>query len=290
MFSTSIRGLELRSDQFKETPDVENHEVINGYSRKHCFTDGIGIISKAFAKKLAQQIKLSDGSSYPSGFQIRCGGYKGMVCIDVFNRIKEPGIDIYFRPSMNKFPTDNFSIDVVRTSHSPTVAFLNRQIILLLSALGIPKENFIYLQNHMLEQLLDLTRNPEDAIQSLKYLNEFGGNGFHTFLIAYLRRLGQYKDPFVWRLIHVIKAFLIKELRTKTKIRVQDSWSLLGVIDESETLQYGQVFIQIDTTHQQKENPIKEIFQGPVIVTRNPCFHPGRDLTEFGSSFDRLFF
>lgn len=277
MFSTSIRGLELQSNQFKETPDYEKYEVIDGHSRKHCFTDGIGIISKSFAKKLAQQIKLSDGISYPSAFQIRCGGYKGMLCIDTFNCIKEPNIDIYFRPSMNKFPTDNYSIDVVRTSHSPTVAFLNRQIILLLSALGIPKENFIYLQNHMLEQLADLTKDPQNAIRSLKDLNEFGGNGFHAFLIAYLRRLGQFKDPFVWRVLHVIKAFLIKELRTKSKIRVQDSWSLLGVIDESETLKYGQVFIQIDTTHQQRENPIKEIFQGPVIVTRNPCFHPGKN-------------
>ena len=198
-----------------------------------------------------------------------------MVCVDVFNRIKEPNIDVYFRPSMNKFPTDNFSIDVVRTSYNPTVAFLNRQIILLLSSLGIPNENFLDLQNQMFQQLSVLTGDPHEAIRALKDLTEYGGNGFHMFLIAYIRRLGRCKDPFVWRLLHVIRAFLIKELRIRAKIRVQDSWSLLGVIDESETLQYGQVFIQIDTSHQQKENPTKEIFQGPVIVTRNPCFHPG---------------
>lgn len=199
-----------------------------------------------------------------------------MVCIDVFNRIKEPNVDVYFRPSMNKFVAKNISIDVVRTSYNPSAAFLNRQIILLLSSLGIPNENFLHLQNEMLEQLSLLTKNSQEAIQALKYLNEYGGNGFHTFLVAYLRRLGKFKDPFVWRLLHVFRAFLLKELRTKTKIRVQDSWSLFGVIDESGSLQHGQVFIQIDTTHQQKENPTKEIFQGPVIVTRNPCFHPGR--------------
>ena len=210
-----------------------------------------------------------------------------MVCVDIFNRIKETNIDVYFRQSMSKFSTENNSIDVVRTSQNPTVAFLNRQIILLLSSLGIPDQNFIDLQNHMLEQLSALTEGSFKGARALKELNEFGGNGFHPFLIAYMKKLGQFQDPFVWRLLHVIRAFLIKELRTKTKIRVQDSWSLLGVTDESGTLKYGQVFIQIDNSHQQKENPTKEIFQGPVIVTRNPCFHPGRYFNQFENSFHR---
>jgi RNA-dependent RNA polymerase len=198
-----------------------------------------------------------------------------MVCVDVFNCIKQTDQDVHFRKSMRKFVATNFSIDVVRTSLNPSVAFLNRQIILLLSSLGIPNKSFIDLQDHMLKQLSALTEDPQEAIKALKDLNEFGGNGFHGFLIAYMKKLDKYKDPFVWRLLRVFKAFLVKELRTKAKIRVKDSWSLLGVIDESRTLQYGQVFIQIDNTHYQRENPTKEIFQGPVVVTRNPCFHPG---------------
>jgi RNA-dependent RNA polymerase len=199
----------------------------------------------------------------------------GMVCLDVFERIKEPGVSVYFRPSMNKFLAKNFSIDVVRTSLNPSVAYLNRQIILLLLSLGIPNQTFIDLQNNMLRQLKALTGNAQEACESLRYLNEFGGNGFHGFLIAYLRRLGDRKDPFVRRLLLAFKAFLVKELQTKAKIRVPDSWCLLGVIDESRTLKYGQVFIQIDNSNQQKEGSTKEIFQGPVVVTRNPCFHPG---------------
>ncbi len=202
-----------------------------------------------------------------------------MVCSDVFQRITNPGHNIYFRKSMNKFLAKNFSIDVVRTSLNPTVAFLNRQIILLLSSLGISNQTFIALQDQMLQQLQGLTGNAREACKSLKDLNEFGGNGHHGFLIAYLQRLGERKDPFVRRLLLAFKAFLVKELRTKAKIRVQDSWCLLGVIDESRTLKYGQVFIQIDNSNQQKESPIREIFQGPVVVTRNPCFHPGRSFS-----------
>lgn len=198
-----------------------------------------------------------------------------MVCTDVFNRIRSRDHNVYFRKSMNKFIAKNYSIDVVRTSLNPAVAYLNRQIILLLSSLGIANETFISLQDHMLEQLKALTGNAREACTALKELNEFGGNGFHLFMIAYLKKLGEQRDPFVRRLLHVFEAFLVKELRTKAKIRVEDSWLLLGVVDESQTLRYGQVFIQIDNSNQQKEFPIQKIFEGPVIVTRNPCFHPG---------------
>lgn len=198
-----------------------------------------------------------------------------MVCSDVFNCIKSPDIHVCFRSSMNKFTAKNFSIDVVRTSINPSIAYLNRQIILLLSSLGISNQAFISLQDQMLQQLKALTGTSKEACQALKDLNEFGGNGHNIFLIAYLKKLGEQRDPFIRRLLLAFKAFLIKELRIKAKIRVQNSWSLLGVIDESRTLKYGQVFIQIDNSNQQKEDSIKEIFKGPVIVTRNPCFHPG---------------
>ena len=71
--------MELRTDQFEEISDYEKVEVIDECSRKHCFTDGIGIISQRLAKQLSKEIKQSDGKSYPSAFQIRCGGYKGKL-------------------------------------------------------------------------------------------------------------------------------------------------------------------------------------------------------------------
>ncbi|CAF3656841.1 unnamed protein product [Rotaria sordida] len=275
-FSTSIKGIQLESRQRREISDVIHFEVTSERRHEHCFTDGIGIITSKFAKILTQEMKLS-GKICPCAFQIRCGGYKGMVCLDVSGKITNPDEYVHFRKSMNKFTTEkNLSIDVVRTSLNPSVAYLNRQIILLLSSLGIPNSVFISLQDHMLQQLKALTENSHKACESLKELNEFGGHGYHGFLIAYLKSLGERKDPFVRQLLFVIKAFLVKELRTKAKIRVPNSWSLLGVVDESRTLQYGQVFIQIDNSNnQQTEGSRTEIFQGPVVVTRNPCFHPG---------------
>lgn len=198
-----------------------------------------------------------------------------MVCIDTRNQTPDHKVDVYFRPSMNKFEANDFSIDVVRTSLTPSVAYLNRQIILLLSSLRVPEQSFLTLQDRMMEQLKALTDNAMEACQAIRDLNEFGGHGYHTYLIQYLSRLGERKDPFVQQLLLAFKSFLVKELRTKAKIRVPDSWCLLGVVDETDTLEYGEVFIQIDNSHQKSDNPIRTIFEGDVIVTRNPCFHPG---------------
>jgi hypothetical protein len=125
----------------------------------------------------------------------------------------------------------------------------------------------------MLQQLTALTGNPHKAREALKDLNEFGGNGCHAFLIDYLKTLGKHKEPFARRILFAFQAFLVKELRTKAKILVPNSWSLFGVADETRELKYGQVFIQIDNSNQQGGS--SKILEGSVIVTRNPCFHPG---------------
>jgi len=197
-----------------------------------------------------------------------------MVCLDVAKRITEKSIAVYFRPSMNKFKANNFSIDVVRTSSHASLGYLNRQIILLLSSLGIDDRVFLSLQKTMWDQSKALTEDPKAACESLKDLGEFGGNGYHAFLIALLTAFGKRKEPFTYRLILVLRAFIIKELRTKAKILVPNSWNLFGVVDETNTLQYGEVFVQIEDTTQPGNS--KKILEGPVIVTRNPCFHPGK--------------
>lgn len=196
-----------------------------------------------------------------------------MVCVDVVGKTESYGVKVLFRPSMNKFAANNHSIDVVHTSARPSMGYLNRQIILLLSSLGIPDQTFLSLQNDMLSRTFALTDDPRKACKTFRELNAFGGNGCHAFLMDFLKTLEQYKEPFTQRMLRAIQAFLIKELRTKAKIRVPQCWTLFGVVDETRTLKYGQVFIQID--HDDDSKKSSEILTGPVIVTRNPCFHPG---------------
>lgn len=47
---------------------------------------------------------------------------------------------------------------------------------------------------------------------------------------------------------------------------------LIGVVDEWNVLEEGQVFLQIDSSPL-LDDP--QVIQGTVIVAKNPCFHPG---------------
>ena len=258
-FSTTKKGTILEKHQHKQIPDEKSNEL--------CLTDGIGIISPWLAKKLS-----GDDDEYPCAFQIRFGGYKGMLCLDVAKRITEPNVGLYLRPSMNKFTSENLAIDVVRSSDVSTIGFLNRQIVLLLSTLGIDDEVFLSMQDQMLEHLKTLPTNPEKAREFLRKLGVNAGNGYHAFLIEYLKRFRHQIDPFVRKLLIAFQGFLLKEIRVRARVFVPN---ILGVIDETKTLKYGQVFVQIEERNELGSINTK-IITGPVIVTRTPCFHPGK--------------
>lgn len=53
---------------------------------------------------------------------------------------------------MNKFESSHPRLEVLHTSR-PQAVYLNHQVIMLLSNLGVPDEVFIQLQNDMLDQL-----------------------------------------------------------------------------------------------------------------------------------------
>ncbi|CAF1163510.1 unnamed protein product [Rotaria sordida] len=265
-FSTTRKGLELSRHQYREISDVK--------SGKSCFTDGIGIISSWLVKELCKELHIDHDAYHPCAFQIRFGGYKGMVCLDVAKHIDEPDVGLYLRPSMNKFDSNNRSIDIVHVSSMPSVGFLNRQIILLLSSLDIKDEIFYSMQEQMLDHLRVLTVDHRKAREFLKQFGASSGNGYHGFLLEYLKRFGNRIDPFARQILIAVQAFHVKELRTKTRILVPNTWSLFGVVDETGTLRYGEVFIRIERKPESGDASSK-IITGPVIVTRNPCFHPG---------------
>ncbi len=283
-FSTTKKGLELQSHQCKEISDVK--------SNKLCLTDGIGIIAPWLAHELSKELGIDESLGHPCAFQIRFSGYKGnilpmvlvefissfflgMVCLDIADRITNSDVGLYLRPSMNKFDSQNRSIDVVRVSSMPSASFLSRQIILLLSSLGIADDVFHSMQNEMLCDLKTLTTDHQKARQFLHKFGGIGSNGYHAFLLDYLKIFRGHMEPFAHKLLIAFQGYLLKELRTKARILVLNTWTVLGVIDETRTLKYGQVFVQI---HEKTESGgIKsKIITGPVIVTRNPCFHPGK--------------
>ena len=84
----------------------------------------------------------------PSVFQIRLAGYKGVLACDP----TLVGRKASFRPSMRKFESPHRRLEVTHTSR-PQVVYLNHQVIMLLSNLGVPDEEFLALQKEMLDRL-----------------------------------------------------------------------------------------------------------------------------------------
>ena len=66
---------------------------------------------------------------------------------------------------------------------------------------------------------------------------------------------------------------LLQALKEKTRIFVPEGVLLLGVIDEMNVLRSGEVFLQINPSVTSGKRPV--LITGPVIMARNPCFHPG---------------
>jgi len=61
-------------------------------------------------------------------------------------------------------------------------------------------------------------------------------------------------------------------LRKKTNIYVKDSARLMGVIDEHNVLKEGEIFVRYSENNTFED---AKIVEGKVMVTRNPCLHPG---------------
>ena len=76
---------------------------------KYIFSDGVGKISADFAMEVAIKCKLK--CSAPSVFQIRYGGYKGIVAVDPRSNWK-----LSLRKSMLKFQSENITLDVLACS------------------------------------------------------------------------------------------------------------------------------------------------------------------------------
>lgn len=263
-FSSSRDTVSVGRNEIEIIPDIEfkRGEI------KYCFSDGIGKISYELAQEVAEQCGFMD-HNVPSAFQIRYGGYKGVVAIDPTSSTK-----LSLRNSMCKFKSENTKLDVLSWSkHKP--CYLNRQVIVLLSTLGVKDRVFKRKQREIVNKLKMITRKPFNALDMMSYgditimLREMIICGFHPS-----------KEPFLCMMLKTICAAKLQELQLKTRIFVRKGRALLGCLDETRTLKYGEVFVQISLPRNKQSKVIgakksKYIVKGKVVVVKNPCLHPG---------------
>lgn len=187
--SQAFTSTEASTVEVEETLFMEDMKTPGG---EYNFTDGVGTMSKEFARQVWTELRdtrrgirdLVD-DNLPT-FQIRSGGYKGMLSID--HKLK--GNVICVRPSMEKFRSiDTQRIEVVQLFDRPFKLSLNRPLIVILESLGVKYKAFETLLDRALEKTFRATESLETAARMLE---PFGlGNSFRmTSIWLGLSRLG----------------------------------------------------------------------------------------------------
>ncbi|KAK2834856.1 hypothetical protein FQN49_006848, partial [Arthroderma sp. PD_2] len=263
----------------REIDEIER----NGYT----FSDGVGRISKFLAQMIMTEFKLRTPTEEPpSVFQFRLGGCKGILTVSPEAQRRE----VHIRKSQYKFAAIHNGLEIIRHSQFSN-ASLNRQLIVVLSALGVTDDVFIEKLRLMLENLQAAMTSETRAMALLqKYVDP----NQMTILIAHMVHDGfqTSRDPFVTSLLELWRAWQIKYLKEKAKIIMEEGACLFGCIDETATLRgyYQKKRPAFDATYEERLDHLPEIFvqvfcaedekkykiiEGPCILARNPSLHPG---------------
>lgn len=269
LFSSSFPTLEVQGQDVEIIADIE----VNSDGINYCFSDGIGKISLPFARQVAEKC----GLDYtPSAFQIRYGGYKGVVAVDR-NSFRKMSL----RSSMLKFESKIRMLNVTKWSESMP-CFLNREIVSLLSTLGVKDEVFENIQQEQLCLLARMLTNREAALDALQSL---GGFDSKNILVQMLQLYEPNVEPYLSMMLLSHYESLLSDLKSRCRIFVPKGRILVGCLDETGILNYGQVYVCVKMKKAELEcaeqsffhmvDEKKAIVIGKVVVTKNPCLHPG---------------
>ena len=266
----------LAKENIIEIPDIKSSDG------KYIYTDGIGTISYDLALKCVEKVG-NNKFSYCSAFQIRLLGIKGVVAVDPCLGNKDI---ICIRPSMKKYESQNNELGIIKASGYST-GYLNRQIIALLSGLGVKNSIFISMIKVSLKEyqtILKYIRNKNIDLCSYFRANKDVYNEvlskcfyFKSLVDYYLYKKpprGLTNEPFIQKILLNCLSLKIRDLKSKGKIIDKQSASLIGVIDETRTLKHNEVFVRIIKPFSRKEEQDFTL-EGEVYVTKNPCLHPG---------------
>lgn len=272
-FSSSTETLSVRRDEIEMIDDI----VRTYEQERYVFSDGIGKISAEFAQNVALKCGLKKFT--PSAFQIRYGGFKGVVAVDPTSSKK-----LSLRDSMKKYESQNIKLDVLAWSkYQP--CFLNRQLVTLLSTLGVKDDVFEEKQREAVSQLDAILVDPLRAQEALELM----APGENTNILKEMLKCG-YKpnsEPFLSMMLQAFRASKLLDLRVKTRIFIPSGRSMMGCLDETNTLEYGEVFVQFSGAERRQffDDDSRMFYQdfpgrsflieGKVVVAKNPCLHPG---------------
>ncbi|KAK8030302.1 hypothetical protein PG990_000036 [Apiospora arundinis] len=265
LFSTARAVLQVEERRSEDIPDIE----LNDYT----FTDGCGLMAPRFAQDVARRMRLTfrDRRYSPSVFQIRYRGYKGVLTVDP--TMRDGPTWLRFRKSMKKFNGgEDLSFSVVEYSKPYSFGHLNDEIVVLLHSLGISSSTLLRKQHEHLAFLAEATRNPQQAFRFLCYVGR--ADLAERVLLDSLDAV----RPQITSLVHSeYDKMLNKRDEQRCRILVPQSRLLFGVCDAWDVLKEGECAVNVTRDGDGLPYALKNT---DVLVTRNPCLHPG-DLQKF---------
>ncbi|KAJ3108457.1 Interferon-induced helicase C domain-containing protein 1 [Phlyctochytrium planicorne] len=247
-FASSVPTIELETSFFADAAlDVD---IIRNNKN---FSDGIGGISLEYAKVVAESYM--NWNFIPTALQIRVGGLKGVVTVT-----GTESCPIRFRPSMKKFESNHNQLEVLNYSQYLPL-YLNRQVISILNSLGVQNSTFSALQDEFLETLLD-NISGRSAERRHIVMSSYGMD------VSVLETAGVniVEEPFFSSLLRAHYLSDLSNLITRARILIPKGANLMGILDETNTLKYGQVFVRMSGAY---------AIQGKLLLYRNPATHPG---------------
>lgn len=267
-FTSTRKSLTLTPDQILRIQDVER----NG----SCFTDGVGTISLDLAHQVVDVLLAALPSrkrrhqTKSTCFQIRLGGFKGMLSVD--STLKQSCVCV--RPSMDKFVSpDSLTLDIAGVFSKPLPAYLNRPMIKVLEDLGIHDEVFLTLQRRIVQKVEHSRTNMSLAAELMQQLSISHPSGLPSLLRYLGNLLGNDANPrseFVEECYDLMIMQSLRDLKYRARIPLEDSYTLVGVADEDDVLAPNNIYACI-------QYPGKAPFylEGRVAISRSPCLHPG---------------
>jgi RNA-dependent RNA polymerase len=182
---------------------------------------------------------------------------------------------------MSKYKSTNTSLDILGWSKYQA-CYLNREVITLLSTLGVGDHIFQRKQKEAIAQLNAILTDPSSAQEALELM----APGESTNVLKEMLACG-YKpgaEPFLAMMLQTFCASKLLDLRTRARIFIPKGRAMMGCLDETRTLGYGQAFVQYSSArhgqfrdHSRGGEAVRntQILKGKLIVAKNPCLHPG---------------
>ncbi|QRW18035.1 RNA-dependent RNA polymerase [Rhizoctonia solani] len=268
-FSSTSQSTMLQESEIRHIMELKNR-------RDEMFSDGCGTISRELAKdvwkSMLQHLPPSrqgfhhENELPPPAFQIRIGGSKGMVRLDP----KLEGRVLCLRPSMTKFEAEHdLSLEIARAP-----------LVVLLWSGGVEDDVFLNLMKDNLAETMSGMTTLGGAAKLL-IANRLGV----PFQIAStLNRLSRLKIELgqdgvrtsgLHKLLNATLFHIKRDLKHKSRIKVPDSYTLVGVCDEDDYLRPRQIYACVQHFDQRSGKAEVRYLKGRYLVTRSPVIHPG---------------